>query len=562
MSHPHPNLAPPPPLAAGALRVVALGGLAEIGRNMTVFEIAGKLLIVDCGVLFPETDQPGIDLILPDFSYIRDRLDDVQAVVLTHGHEDHLGAVPYLLREKADIPIVGSRFTLALLEAKLREHRITPYTLQVAEGQTEQLGPFSCEFFAVNHSIPDALAVAIRTEAGVVLHTGDFKMDQLPLDGRLTDLGGFARLGQEGIDLLLSDSTNAEVPGFVTSEREIGPVLEEVMRTATRRVIVACFASHVHRVQQVLDAAEVHGRHVAFVGRSMVRNMGVASDLGFLRISPGLIVDMKQVEQLPENRVVLVSTGSQGEPLSALSRMANRSHHQIRIEAQDTVVLASSLIPGNENAVYRVINGLSRWGARVVHKGVAKVHVSGHAPAGELLYLLNATKPSNLMPVHGEWRHLRAHAELGRLSGVPADRIVLAEDGVVVDLVDGKASIVGAVPCGYVYVDGLEVGDVGESTLKDRRILGDEGFISVTVALDSVTGKIAGGPQIAARGFTDDPAAFDAALVIIEAELDKAASEGVADVHQLAQAVRRVLGKWVSDTYRRRPMIIPVVVEV
>jgi ribonuclease J len=562
VSHPHPELGPPPALPDGGLRVVALGGLAEIGRNMTVFEIDGKLLIVDCGVLFPETDQPGIDLILPDFTYIRDRLDDIQAVVLTHGHEDHLGAVPYLLREKADIPIVGSRFTLALLEAKLREHRITPYTLQVVEGQTEQLGPFSCEFFAVNHSIPDAMAVAIRTRAGLVLHTGDFKMDQLPLDGRLTDLGGFARLGNEGIDLLLSDSTNAEVPGFVTSEREIGPVLDEVMRTATRRVIVACFASHVHRVQQVLDAAEHHGRHVAFVGRSMVRNMGVASDLGFLRIAPGLVVDMKQVEQLPENRVVLVSTGSQGEPLSALSRMANRSHHQIRIESDDTVVLASSLIPGNENAVYRVINGLSRWGARVVHKGVAKVHVSGHAPAGELLYLLNATKPSNLMPVHGEWRHLRAHAELGRLSGVPADRIVLAEDGVVVDLVDGKASIVGAVPCGYVYVDGLEVGDVGESTLKDRRILGDEGFISVTVALDSVTGKIAGGPQIAARGFTDDPAAFDAALELIEAELDRLASEGVGDVHQLAQSVRRVLGKWVSDTYRRRPMIIPVVVEV
>ncbi len=562
MSHPHPKLQTPPALPDGGLRVVALGGLAEIGRNMTVFEIDGRLLIVDCGVLFPEEDQPGIDLILPDFSYIRDRLDDIEAVVLTHGHEDHLGAVPYLLRERRDIPIVGSRFTLALLAAKLREHRIEPVLVEVAEEQSQQLGPFGCEFFAVNHSIPDALAVAIRTRAGLVLHTGDFKMDQLPLDGRLTDLGGFARLGREGIDLLLSDSTNAEVPGFVTSEREIGPVISEVVRTATRRVIVACFASHVHRVQQVLDAAQEHGRHVAFVGRSMVRNMGVASDLGILRIPPGLIVDMKDVEKLPENRVVLVSTGSQGEPLSALSRMANRSHHQIRIEAEDTVILASSLIPGNENAVYRVINGLSRWGARVVHKGVAKVHVSGHAPAGELLYLLNATKPSNVMPVHGEWRHLRAHAELARLSGVPVERIVLAEDGVVVDLVDGKASIVGAVPCGYVYVDGVEVGDVGETTLKDRRILGDEGFISVTVAVDSVTGKITGGPQIAARGFTDDPAAFDPALALIEAELDRAASEGVADPHQLAQGVRRVLGKWVSDTYRRRPMIIPVVVEV
>ena len=562
MSHPHPDLGAPPVLVEGALRIVALGGLAEIGRNMTVFEYAGRLLVVDCGVLFPEQDQPGIDLILPDFSYIRDRLRDIEAVVLTHGHEDHIGALPYLLRERGDLPVIGSRFTLALLTAKLREHRIVPQTTEVAEEEQLTVGPFALEFFAVNHSIPDALAVAIRTGAGLVLHTGDFKMDQLPLDGRLTDLGGFARLGREGIDLLLSDSTNAEVPGFVTPEREIGPVVEEVMRTSVGRVIVACFASHVHRVQQVLDAASLHGRHVAFVGRSMVRNMGVASDLGLLRIPPGLVVDMKDLEQLPDNRVVLVSTGSQGEPLSALSRMANRSHHQIRIEARDTVLLASSLIPGNENAVYRVINGLSRWGARVVHKGVAKVHVSGHAAAGELLYLLNATKPSNLMPVHGEWRHLRAHAELGRLSGVPPERIVLAEDGVVVDLVDGKASIVGAVPCGYVYVDGAEVGDVSETTLKDRRILGDEGFISVTVAVDSMTGKIVGGPEISARGFSDDPKAFEPVRALIEAELDKAAAEGVADSHQIAQQVRRVVGRWVGDTYRRRPMIIPVIVEV
>ena len=562
MSHPHPDLGAPPELPAGALRIVALGGLAEIGRNMTVFEYAGRLLVVDCGVLFPEEEQPGIDLILPDFSYIRDRLDDIEAVVLTHGHEDHLGAVPYLLRERKGIPIVGSRFTLALLEAKLREHRIKPVLQVVAEEQTLQLGPFALEFFAVNHSIPDALAVAIRTGAGLVLHTGDFKMDQLPIDGRLTDLGGFARLGREGVDLLLSDSTNAEVPGFVTPERDIAPVIDDVVRTSAGRVIVACFASHVHRVQHVLDAAERHGRHVAFVGRSMVRNMGVASDLGLLRIPPGLIVEMKDVEQLPDNRVVLVSTGSQGEPMSALSRMANRSHHQIRIESHDTVILASSLIPGNENAIYRVINGLSRWGARVVHKGVAKVHVSGHAPAGELLYLLNATKPSNLMPVHGEWRHLRAHAALGRLTGVPAERIVLAEDGVVVDLVDGKATIVGAVPCGYVYVDGLEVGDVGESTLKDRLILGEEGFISITVAIDSTTGKAAGDMQIAARGFSDDPKAFDPVRALIQAELDTFSREGVTDVHQIAQAVRRVAGRWVSDTYRRRPMIIPVVVEV
>ncbi len=562
MSHPHPGLGPPPALPANGLRLVALGGLGEIGRNMTVFEHSGRLLIVDCGVLFPEPEQPGVDLILPDFSYIRDRLDDIEALVLTHGHEDHIGAVPFLLREKPDLPVVGSRLTLALLEGKLTEHRLTPYTLEVAAGDRERLGPFECEFLAVNHSIPDALGVAIRTTAGLVLHTGDFKLDQLPLDGRLTDLGGFARLGAEGVDLLMSDSTNAEVPGFVTSEREIGRVLGSVFQAASGRIIVACFASHVHRVQQVLDAARQHGRRVAMVGRSMVRNMGIARDLGYLRVPPGLMVDLKEVDSLPPEQLVLISTGSQGEPLSALSRMANRDHHQIRIEPADTVVLASSLIPGNENAVYRVINGLSRWGATVVHKGVALVHVSGHAPAGELLFVLNATRPSNVLPIHGEWRHLRAHAELARATGVPADRIVLADDGVVVDLVDGVARITGKVPCGYVYVDGLVVGDIGESSLKDRRILGDEGFVVVVVVVDSVTGKVASGPEIFSRGVSGEEDAFEGVRPLIEAALESAAAEGVADSHQLQQLVRRTVGRWVGDTYRRRPMILPVVIEV
>jgi ribonuclease J len=562
VSHPHPDLDVPPPLPDGALRIIPLGGLGEIGRNMTVFEHAGRLLIVDCGVLFPETDQPGIDLILPDFTYLRDRWDDVEAVVLTHGHEDHIGGVPYLLREKPDVPLVGSRLTLALIEGKLQEHRITPYTLEVREGQTEQLGPFACEFFAVNHSIPDALGVAIRTPAGVVLHTGDFKMDQLPLDGRITDLGGWARLGREGVDLLMSDSTNAEVPGFVTSEREIGPVLDDVFRQAQRRIIVACFASHVHRVQQVLEAARAHDRKVAFIGRSMIRNMGIARDLGYLTIPEGLIVSMDALEDLPPERVVLVSTGSQGEPMSALSRMANRDHRQVHIEESDTVVLASSLVPGNESAVWRVVNGLSRWGATVVHKDTALVHVSGHAPAGELLYVLNLTRPSNVMPIHGEWRHLRAHAELAVQTGVARDNVVLAEDGLAVDLIDGKARVVGAVPAGYVYVDGLAVGDVGESSLKDRRILGGEGFVTVVVVVDSVTGKVAAGPEILARGFSEDAAAFDDVRPLVEDALAGAAKEGVSDAHQLQQLVRRTVGKWVSDTYRRRPMIIPVVVEV
>jgi len=564
VSHPHPELGPPPPLPADGLRIVALGGIGEIGRNMTVFEHAGRLLVVDCGVLFPEPDQPGVDLILPDFSPIEGRLDQIEALVLTHAHEDHIGAVPYLLRLRPDLPLVGSRLTLALVTSKLQEHRLTPEAYEVEEGTRRPFGPFDLEFFAVNHSIPDALAVAIRTRAGLVLHTGDFKMDQLPLDGRLTDLGGFARLGAEGVDLLMSDSTNAEIPGIVTTERAIGPVLNEVFDEAKQRIIVSCFASHVHRVQQVMDTAATHGRKVALVGRSMVRNMGVARELGYLRVPSvpgGLVVELREAEELPPDRIVFISTGSQGEPMSALARMAARDH-PIRITEGDTVILASSLVPGNETAVNRVINELTRLGARVVHRGNALVHVSGHAPAGELLYVLNLVRPSNFIPVHGEWRHLRAHAELAALTGVPDKNIVFAEDGVVVDLVDGQASVSGHVQVGYVYVDGLSVGEVTESSLKDRRILGDEGFVSVVVVVDSTTGKVVAGPAIHARGSGIDDAAFDEIRPRIEEVLDRAAADGISDPYQLQQLVRRTVGRWVSDNYRRRPMIIPVLVEV
>ncbi len=554
--------APPPALAEGGLRVTALGGIGEVGRNMTVFEHEGKLLIVDCGVLFPEDDSPGVDLILPDFGAIENRLDDVEAVVLTHGHEDHIGAVPFLLRLRPDLPVIGSKFTLALLAAKCKEHRQDPVLIEVAEGQHSKHGVFDLEFFAVNHSIPDALAVAIRTPAGVVLHTGDIKLDQLPLDGRLTDLAGFSRLGDEGVDLFLVDSTNAEVPGFVTPEREIGPVLDRVIGKATQRLIVACFASHVHRVQQVLDVAEQHGRKVCFVGRSMVRNMGIANDLGILRVPPGLLVELDEALAMPEHLVLFVSTGSQGEPLSALSRMARGEHKQIRIRAGDTVVLASSLIPGNETAVFGVVNGLVRLGADVVHQGGAKVHVSGHASAGELLYLYNAVRPSNVMPVHGEWRHLRANAELARLTGVASERVVIAEDGVVVDMVDGIAKVSGRVEVGHVYVDGLSVGDVGESTLSDRLVLGEGGFISITVAVEAATGRAVSSPTISGRGFSDDPKALDDVVPLVEMELARTESEGIADTHRIAQAVRRVVGKWVADKYRRRPMIVPNVLPV
>jgi ribonuclease J len=552
----------PPPLPAGALRIVALGGIGEIGRNMTVFEFGGRLLVVDCGVLFPAEDSPGVDLILPDFRAIEHRLDDIDALVLTHGHEDHIGAVPFLLRQRPDLTIVGSRFTLALVAAKCKEHRLTPHLLEVAEGATVAHGSFECEYFAVNHSIPDALAVAIRTPAGLVLHTGDVKLDQLPLDGRLTDLAGFSRLGDEGVDLALVDSTNADVPGFVVAEREIGPVLDGVFHRSPARIIVACFASHVHRVQQVLDAAAAHGRRVCLVGRSMVRNMGLAAELGFLHVPDGLLVDLDAAMALPDDQLVLVSTGSQGEPLSALSRMARGEHRSVRIRPEDTVILASSLIPGNETAVFGVINGLTRLGATVVHQGTAKVHVSGHSPAGELLFLYNAVRPSNVMPVHGEWRHLRANARLAVQTGVPEKAVVIAEDGVVVDLVDGRASISGRVEVGRVYVDGLAVGDIGEGTLGDRLALGEGGFIQITVAVDTHTGRAVSRPTISGRGFSDDPKALDAVLPMVEDELSRTEIEGITDPHRIAQAVRRTVGKWVGETYRRRPMIVPTVIAV
>ena len=560
MNHPHPDLGTPPTLVKGGLRIVALGGLGEIGRNMTVFETKGKLLIVDCGVLFPEDTQPGIDLILPDFSYIRDRLDDVVGVFLTHGHEDHIGAVPYLLRERGDIAIYGSALTLALVTAKLKEHRITPLTREVREGGHEDVGPFELEFVAVNHSIPDALAVVINTDAGRVLATGDFKMDQLPLDGRITDLRTFARLGEEGVDLFMVDSTNADIPGFTPSEREIMPALNRVIGSTKRRVIVASFSSHVHRVQQVIDTALIHNRKVIFIGRSMVRNMKIAQDMGYLTIPPGIVMDAKDLDSFDDN-VVLICTGSQGEPMAALSRMAN-GDHQIRVGEGDTVILASSLIPGNENSVFRVINELTRFGAKVVHKANAMVHVSGHAAAGELLYCYNIVKPRYVMPIHGEWRHMKANAELAIQAGLPRSNALIIENGVVVDLIDHEAQVVGAVPCGFVYVDGQSIGDITEASLKDRRILGEEGFISVIVVIDSQSGKIVAGPDIHARGFNEDMALFDDVKLKIEKALAAAVAEGINGTHQLSQIVRKTVGGWVGGEHRRKPMIVPVVIEV
>ncbi|MBS4729954.1 ribonuclease J [Mycobacterium sp. SM1] len=555
------NLNPPGPLTPGGVRVTALGGVGEIGRNMTVFEHLGRLLIIDCGVMFPTHDEPGVDLILPDLRHIEDRLDDIEALVLTHAHEDHIGAVPFLLKLRPDIPVVGSKFTLALVSAKCREHQLKPVLLEVAEGQRRTHGVFECQYFAINHSIPDALAIAVHTGAGSILHTGDIKLDQLPLDGRVTDLPGMSRLGDAGVDLLLCDSTNAEIPGVGPSESEVGPALHRLIRGAEGRVIVACFASNVDRVQQIIDAAVALGRRVAFVGRSMVRNMGIARELGFLRVADSDLIDIAAAEMMPPGRVVLITTGTQGEPMSALSRMSRGEHRSITLTSDDLIILSSSLIPGNEEAVYGVLDELSKIGAQVITNQQVRVHVSGHAYSGELLFLYNAVRPRHVMPIHGTWRMLRANAKLAARTGVAQECILLAENGVSVDLVAGKAGIAGAVPVGKMFVDGLVTGDVGEITLGERLIL-SSGFVAVTVVVRHGTGRPAAPPHLHSRGFSEDPKALEPAVRKVEEELELLAAENITDPTRIAQAVRRTVGKWVGETYRRQPMIVPTVLEI
>jgi ribonuclease J len=554
-------LAPPGPLAPGGLRVTALGGIGEIGRNMTVFEHLGRLLIIDCGVLFPNHDEPGVDLILPDLRHIENRLDDIEAVVVTHAHEDHIGAIPHLLKMRSDIPIVGSKFTLALVAAKCREHRIKPVFVEVAEKQSSQHGVFECEYFAVNHSIPDALAIAVYCGAGTVLVTGDIKLDQLPLDGRPTDLPGMSRLGDAGVDLFLCDSTNADIPGVGPSESEIGPNMHRLMRGAEGRVIVACFASNVARVQQIIDAAVALGRKVSFVGRSMVRNMGIARELGFLNVDDDDVLDIAAAEMMPPERVVLVTTGTQGEPMAALSRMSRGEHRSITLTSGDLIIMSSSQIPGNEEAIFGVIDSLAKLGVRVVTNGQVRIHVSGHAYAGELLFLYNGVRPRNVMPVHGTWRHLRANAALAEKSGVPPESIVLAENGVSVDLVGGRASVSGSVPLGKMFVDGLVTGDVGDATVGERLTLAS-GFISATIVVKRGTGKSVAPPYLYSRGFSEDPKALEPAAQKVQEALETLSAEKVTDPARIAQAARRAVGKWVGEVYRRQPMIVPTVLEI
>jgi ribonuclease J len=554
----------PPPAPPGAVRVAFLGGLGEIGRNCAVVELDGARLLIDCGLAFPDADQPGVDIILPDFTWLAEEPERVVGVVLTHAHEDHMGALPYFLRD-FDVPVYGTRLSLAMLAAKLEEHELTPSLVEVVPGERTVLGPFDLELFAMSHSIPDGVAVALRTPAGTIVHTGDFKMDLTPIDGRPTDLGGLARLAGDGIELLLSDSTNADQPGFIPAEVEVGRALDDIFGNARRRIVVACFASHVHRVQQILDAAARQDRQVALVGRSMVRNMRVAGELGYLRVPPGLLVPVEELNALDPARTVVLSTGSQGEPYSALTLMAGRDHRWVRIEPGDTVVLSSSLIPGNEAAVYRTINDLARLGAEVYHKGNARVHVSGHAAQGELTLLLTTLQPRNFLPVHGEYRHLAQHARLADAAGVPRDRILVCEDGDVVELAGGVASRVGQVRAGMVFVDGLGVGDVGDAVLRDRRKLGGEGFVHVVATIESQTGKVLAGPDIVTRGFVYEPESGDlieeAKARVLEA-LERSAADGVIDPMILKQHMRSAASALFKERTQRRPVIIPTVMEV
>ena len=548
-----------------SFRLGFLGGLGEVGRNMAFLEQDGRLLLFDAGLSFPGEDMPGVDLVLPDYQYLREHHDRIDGVVLTHGHEDHIGALPYLLREMR-LAVYGSPLTLGLLRPKLEEHGVAENASlhEIGAGGSASIGPFGCRFLRVTHSIPDGLAVAVDTPAGTLLHTGDFRIDATPIDGRVTDLQGIAEEARRGVHVLLSDSTNAEREGIVSSERTVGPEVAAIIRDAPRLVVAACFASHIHRIHQICDAALAAGRKVAFLGRSMHQAREQAGALGHLRVPEQDVVDVEIVRDLPPEQVVVVSTGSQGEPLSALALMAAHENKWVRLEPGDTVILSSSVIPGNEVAIHRVIDGLFRAGADVYHQGNAHVHVSGHAAADELRLMLNLVRPRWFIPVHGERRHLVAHAKLAQEVGVPRDRVLLCDDGDVVEIGE-QVRVVDQVPAGMTLVDGLGIGDVGEAVLRDRRKLAGDGIVVVVVTADAHTGEVLAGPDIITRGFVHDEtsdAILDQARQRVLTSLKEVEVEEVGDPGILKQHVRRTLGRYFFEVIQRKPIIVPVIMEV
>ena len=551
---------------AASVRVVFLGGLGEIGRNCMAIEQDGKVLLIDCGLMFPDADMHGIDLVLPDFTWLRQRADDIVAVVATHGHEDHVGALQYLLRELS-FPIYGSAVTLGLARNRIEEAGLLGKTdlVTVRDGERLMIGPFDVEFIPVTHSVPHAHAIALHTPQGVILHTGDFKLDLTPVDGRRTDLGRIGAIATtEGIRLLMADSTNAEEHGHAPSETSVGAVLRNVFAEQKgRRIITASFASHLHRIQQIADAAIANGRVVATLGLSMKKNVRMGRDLGVLNVPDASLVDIEDIDKYQPGQVCIVSTGSQGEPMSALALLARGESKWVKVGDHDTVVLSSHAIPGNEGAVNRVIDDLLRAGVEVIHSGVADVHATGHAQADELKTYLSITNPEFFVPIHGEYRHMVANAKLGYVMGVPRDHVLVCEDGDVLELNDEGLSAVGRVPAGYLYVDGI-VGDVGQGVLRDRKVLAEEGVVVVVVTVDIETGKVLVGPEIITRGWVYAPEAedlLDEACDRVAEAVEKALAAGVRDVESLERDVRRAAGKFVNERTKRRPMIVPVVME-
>jgi ribonuclease J len=551
---------------ADPIRIVFLGGLGEIGRNCMAVEQEGKILLIDCGLMFPDSDMHGIDLVLPDFTWLREQAHRIVGVVATHGHEDHVGALQYLLRELS-FPIYGSAVTLGLARHRIEEAGLLGRTelITVRDGERRRIGPFDVEFIPVTHSVPHAHAIALHTPHGVVLHSGDFKLDLTPVDGRRTDLARIGELASSvGIRLLLADSTNAEEHGHAPSESSVGAVLRQLFAEQRgRRIITASFASHLHRIQQIADAAVANGRVVATLGLSMKKNLRLGLDLGIVNIPESSVVDIDDIGDMPPGKVCVISTGSQGEPMSALGLLARGENKWIKAGEHDTVILSSHAIPGNEGNVNRVIDGLLRAGVEVIHSGVADVHATGHAQADELKTYLSIARPEWYVPIHGEYRHLVANARLGILMGAPRDRVLLCEDGDVLELGDDGLQLTGRVPAGYLYVDGI-VGDVGQGVLRDRRVLAEEGVVVVVVTVDVSTGKVLTGPEIITRGWVYAPEAedlLDEACEAVAAAVERSLASGVRDVEQLEREVRRAAGKFVNERTKRRPMIVPVVME-
>jgi ribonuclease J len=549
------------------VRVVFLGGLGEIGRNCACIEVDGRILVLDCGIMFPEPDMPGVDLVLPDFSYLLENAERVDGIILTHGHEDHTGGLAFLLRNLR-APIYGSELSIGLARNRVEEAGLIDRAqfIAVADGERRLIGPCEVEFIPVTHSVPSAFAIAFHTSQGIVLHSGDFKLDLHPVDGRRTDLARMGQLAEgPGIRLLLSDSTNAEEPGYTPSESTVGVTLRRVFAVRPgRRVIVACFASHVHRVQQIIDAAVASGRRVATLGRSMQKNVELARRLGILSFPDGTLVDIDEIDRLDPGEVCVVSTGSQGEPMSALSLMATGENKRLQIHDGDVVIISAHPIPGNEWSVGRVIDELHRRGAEVVHSGAEAVHVSGHARQGELSTLMAVTKPDCFIPVHGEYRHMVHHAKLAVSMGIDPDQVLLCEDGDAVTLDGQGLHRDGTVPAGYLYVDGT-VGDVGHGVLRDRRLLAEEGVVMVVATVDLHRGQLSGLPQIATRGWVHAPEAEELlgeASQVVGTALEKAMADGARDVEVLQRHARKALGKLVGDRTRRRPMIVPVIISV